>query len=123
METSMMGRTPRRALLISKAWPQAAALVFLVGFFILGLLGYRAYLEGPPIPESVVSPTGERLFNRADIQEGQKIFFRNGLMEYGSIFGHGAYLGPDFTADYLRRSANIVEKSYEGLGDAVARSR
>jgi nitric oxide reductase subunit B len=31
-------------------------------------------------------------------------------MEYGSIFGHGAYLGPDFTADYLHRAAVAVRK-------------
>ena len=38
--------------------------------------------------------------------DGQKTFLRKGLMEYGSIFGHGAYLGPDYTADYLRRAAD-----------------
>jgi nitric oxide reductase subunit B len=113
----------KRPLLISKAWPQAVILVFLFGFFIMGILCYRSYTAGPPIPGSVVSPTGEMLFTGADIQEGQKIFLRNGLMEYGSIFGHGAYLGPDYTADYLRRSANIVEESYRGLGDSVAKSK
>ena len=41
---------------------------------------------------------------------GQGVFLRNGLMEYGSIFGHGAYLGPDFTADYLHRAAlSVIE--------------
>ena len=43
-------------------------------------------------------------------------------MEYGSVFGHGAYLGPDFTADYLRRSSNLVSDSYGGSeSDAAAR--
>src|SRR5947209_13205770 len=42
-------------------------------------------------------------------------------MEYGSIFGHGAYLGPDFTADYLRRAATRVASLY-GTGDQ-ARTR
>ena len=43
-------------------------------------------------------------------------------MEYGSVFGHGAYLGPDFTADYLRRSSDFVRSSYGGAGsDAAAR--
>ena len=42
------------------------------------------------------------------------MFLHNGLMEYGSAFGHGAYLGPDFTADYLRRAANLVKQSYGG---------
>ena len=43
-------------------------------------------------------------------------------MQYGSIFGHGAYLGPDYTADYLRRSALIVEEGYreDGMSDPRA---
>lgn len=45
---------------------------------------------------------------------GQEVFLRNGIMEYGSIIGHGAYLGPDFTADYLRRAALSVRDSYGG---------
>jgi nitric oxide reductase large subunit len=48
------------------------------------------------------------LFTRGDVLAGQAVFLRNGLMEYGSIFGHGAYLGPDFTADYLHRAARSV---------------
>jgi nitric oxide reductase subunit B len=44
-------------------------------------------------------------------------------MEYGSIFGHGAYLGPDFTADYLHRSATLVRDSYGGAGSDTAAGR
>ena len=57
------------------------------------------------------------------ITAGQGVFLRNGLMQYGSIFGHGAYLGPDFTADYLRRSALSVRESYGGEGSDRAASR
>ena len=42
------------------------------------------------------------------------MFLHNGLMEYGSAFGHGAYLGPDYTADYLRRASDIVKRAYGG---------
>ncbi len=56
------------------------------------------------------------------MQSGQQVFLHNGLMEYGSVFGHGAYLGPDFTADYLRRSTNLVSKAYGGrASDSAAR--
>lgn len=105
----MKQQGPRRALLIGKWWVQAAALVFVFGFFVLGLLAYRTYAAQPPIPERVVRPDGMVLFTGRDILDGQSVFLRNGLMQYGSIFGHGAYLGPDFTADYLRRSALIVQ--------------
>ncbi len=102
----------KRPLLVSKGWIQAVALVVLFGFFVMGLLAYRTYSSEAPIPERVVGPTGALLFTGADILAGQQVFLRNGLMEYGSIFGHGAYLGPDFTADYLRRAATIVANSY-----------
>jgi nitric oxide reductase subunit B len=106
----------RRELLISKGWVQAVALVVLFGFFVLGLLAYRTYSGQPPIPERVVDPGGEVVFTSEDVRAGQGVFLRNGLMQYGSIFGHGAYLGPDFTADYLRRSALFVRGSYGGEG-------
>ena len=49
-----------------------------------------------------------------DIRAGQKVFLHHGLMEYGSIFGHGAYLGPDFTADYLHRASASVRDQLGG---------
>ena len=106
----------RRDLLVSKGWVQAVALVLLFGFFVLGLLAYRTYQAKPPIPERVVDPAGEVLYTQRDVERGQEVFLNNGLMEYGSVFGHGAYLGPDYTADYLRRSANQVRRSYRDAG-------
>jgi nitric oxide reductase subunit B len=105
---------PRRELLISKGWAQAAILVFVFGFFVLGLLAYRTYTNEPPIPNKVVDPSGNELFTGDDIMAGQQLFLKNGLMQYGSIFGHGAYLGPDYTADYLRRAALVVRDAYGG---------
>jgi nitric oxide reductase subunit B len=105
---------PRREFLISKAWIQAVVLVVLCGFFVLGLLAYRTYMAHPPVPARVVDGNGTVLFTGHDISEGQQVFLHKGLMEYGSVFGHGAYLGPDYTADYLRRSANLVRDSFGG---------
>ena len=107
----------RRALLVSNGWVQAAALVVLVGFFVMGLLAYRTYDAKPPIPQRAVDPQGKVLYTSQDVSKGQQVFLHNGLMEYGSVFGHGAYLGPDYTADYLRRAAISVERAY-GEGGA-----
>ncbi len=96
-----------REMIISKTWAQVAILVFAFGFFVLGFLAYRTYVAEPPVPENVTDPSGATLFTGADIIGGQEAFLRNGLMEFGSIYGHGAYLGPDFTADYLHRAALI----------------
>lgn len=120
-QVSTPRRSPdgRRELLVSRTWVQAAALVVLCGFAVLGFLAYRAYTTDPPIADRVVSEDGRVLFTAEDVIRGQQAFLRNGLMEYGSILGHGAYLGPDFTADYLHRAAEIVSREYGG----VARTR
>lgn len=102
--------TERTQLLVSRGWIQALVLVFVVGFGILGILAVRSYTASPPIPERVLAPDGRVVFTREDVLDGQELFLRRGLMEYGSVFGHGGYLGPDFTADYLRRSARIVAR-------------
>ena len=110
----------RTALIVAKGWVQGAILVLLVGLLSLGFLAYRTYAAQPPIPASVVGDDGRTVFTSADIREGQALFLRYGLMEYGSVFGHGAYLGPDFTADTLRRSAGAAKAYYEGQGDPNA---
>ena len=104
----------KRDLLVSKGWLQAVAFVMLFGFFVMGLLAYRTYAGEAPIPARTVGPDGNLLFTRQDVLAGQQTFLKNGLMEYGSVFGHGAYLGPDYTADYLRRAATSVVASHGG---------
>ncbi len=95
----------KRPRMIANGWIQAAGLVLVIGFFIMGVLTFYTYNDEPPIPDVVKDARGQNLFSRADVMAGQGIFLSNGLMEYGSIFGHGAYLGPDFTAEYLHRAA------------------
>jgi nitric oxide reductase subunit B len=110
----------RRELLVSKTWIQASVLVIVCGFFILGLLAYRTYVAHPPVPSRAVDPQGRVVFTGADVSRGQQVFLHNGLMEYGSAFGHGAYLGPDYTADYLRREAQLVQRAFGGARSDAA---
>jgi nitric oxide reductase subunit B len=100
---------------------QVAGLVVIVGFFVLILLAYRTYESDPPIPDRATDTAGNVVYTGDDVSEGQKIFLNRGLMEYGSIFGHGAYLGPDFTADYLHRSSASVRDQLGGEGSDSAR--
>jgi nitric oxide reductase subunit B len=118
-----VGVPARRGLMVSRVWLQVVGVVVLFGFLILGLLAYRTYVDEPPIPTQVVSPSGQVLFTGKEISRGQQVFLGNGLMEYGSVFGHGAYLGPDFTADYLRRAALSVQSTYAGQGSDNARQQ
>jgi len=116
---------PQRRMTISPVWLQIAILTFLVGFLILGLLARLIYTEHPPIPQHVVGASGTELFTAADIMAGQHLFQRRGLMEFGTLFGHGAYLGPDFTAQYLHRAALSAATFYQsqGMPPADARDR
>jgi nitric oxide reductase subunit B len=75
------------------------------GFTVLIWLSLQVYHDAPPIPAQVVSPGGDTIFTHADILAGQRLFLQYGLMENGSIWGHGAYLGPDFSAAYLHALA------------------
>ena len=118
-----MNQTPKKTMLISKGWIQAVALVMLFGFFVMGLLAYYTYTDQPPIPAKVTDANGNVLFTGADITAGQEIFLKNGLMEYGSIFGHGAWLGPDFTADYLHRAAEMTLDAHGGPASDAARQQ
>ena len=119
------GATSRRARLIGKGWIQGVALVMLFGFTVMGLLAYRTYTNSMPQPERVVTENGETLFTTQDITEGQKLFQARGLMEYGSILGHGGYLGPDFTAEYLRMEATSVKEQLasQGVDDPAAATK
>jgi nitric oxide reductase subunit B len=102
---------------------QSVVIVGLVGFLLLGILAYRTYSDEPPIPSRVLGAQGQLLFTREDVIAGQEVFLKNGLMQYGSIFGHGGYLGPDFTADYLHRAALISDEQYGGSSSNSARQQ
>ena len=97
----------RQPMPISSRWFQGAVLTYLLGFTVLGILAYLVYRDQPPIPRTVVAD-GKVLFTQDDIVSGMNVFQRYGLMEYGSVYGHGAYLGPDFTAEYLHNTAEFL---------------
>ena len=115
----------RRDRLIAKGWIQGVALVMLFGFTVMGLLAYRTYTNSMPQPAKVVTANGETLFTTEDITAGQKIFQARGLMEYGSILGHGGYLGQDFTAEYLRMEVDSVrdQLAADGVADPDTAAR
>lgn len=77
-------------------------------FSILLLLGAEIYQKAPPIPEAVKSTSGETLYTRNDIETGQNVWQSIGGMEQGSIWGHGSYIAPDWSADWLHREAETL---------------
>ncbi|MBI3946023.1 MAG: cbb3-type cytochrome c oxidase subunit I [Armatimonadetes bacterium] len=114
-----MSAQTRRGMVLSPLWLQVSILTFVAGFAVLGILAYLIYRDEPPIPARVVDPAGAVLFTGEDILAGKAVFQKYGLMEYGTLFGHGAYLGPDFTADYLHRQALRMRDFYAAAPGAT----
>ncbi|BCI90354.1 hypothetical protein NIIDMKKI_55600 [Mycobacterium kansasii] len=94
------------------------ALVMIFGFLVMGILVYRTYTAAMPMPDKVVTESGQVLFTGDDITRGQELYQARGLMQYGSVLGHGAYLGPDYTADYLRMATDDVADQLRAQGVA-----
>jgi len=84
-------------------------IVVMVGSFsVLGFFGREIYRQAPPIPERVVSDGGKVLFTGQDIRDGQNVWQSTGGQELGSIWGHGSYVAPDWSADWLHREATFM---------------
>jgi len=81
------------------------AIGMIVMFGTLLYFGAEIYQAKPPIPDAVRSTTGEIIFTREQIERGQNVWQSMGGMEQGSIWGHGSYVAPDWTADWLHREA------------------
>lgn len=79
-------------------------IIVLAGSFaVLGYFGREVYRTAPPIPAQVVTQSGELLTTKEGILDGQTAWQSVGGMQLGSIYGHGAYQAPDWTADWLHR--------------------
>jgi nitric oxide reductase subunit B len=108
---------------VAATWLQVAVITFVIGFGILAYLAYRIYADQPPVPGSFVRPDGTAVFTREEILRGQEVFATRGLMEHGTLFGHGAYLGPDFTAEALHRMDLTMRRYYGDKPDTPLRIR
>jgi nitric oxide reductase subunit B len=91
--------TPQRRL-----WT-VLGLLLVTSFSILLLLGREIYRAAPPVPERIVSASGATLATRADIEAGRQVWQSIGGHQLGSIWGHGGYVAPDWSADWLHREA------------------
>jgi nitric oxide reductase subunit B len=77
-------------------------------FAVLGYYGSEIYRKAPPIPKQVVTTEGKMIFSKSEIEDGQNVWQSIGGQELGSIWGHGAYVAPDWTADWLHREAMYI---------------
>jgi nitric oxide reductase subunit B len=101
---------------ISRWWRYSVVIVVLIGFAILSMVTKLTYDNAPPIPQRVVDASGNLLFTGEQILEGQSAFLHYNLMEHGTLWGHGAYLGPDYSAKHLHETALTIR---DGLAQEI----
>ncbi len=107
-----------------KLWGWLAA-VIIGSFAVLIFFGVDIYRKIPPIPDKIVTTDGQTIATGQDIRDGQNVWQSIGGQTVGSIWGHGAYIAPDWSADYLHRESLILldelafrdGKEYKNLTD------
>lgn len=107
-----------------KLWIWLIALLTL-SFAVLLAVGRDIAVKAPPVPDRVVTQGGQTVYTKADIQRGRQVWQSMGGMQLGSIWGHGGYVAPDWSADWLHREsvallglwgAELGSSGYSGLG-------
>ena len=94
--------------------------VIAASFAVLGYFGREIYRQAPPVPERVVTSDGRVLFTGQDIRNGQNVWQSLGGQQVGSIWGHGAYVAPDWSADWLHREAMWLSVACTALCSAAS---
>jgi len=79
------------------------SILLVVSFAVLLGIGGEIYRQAPPLPDRVVSEAGDVVLTGEDIALGRRVWQSVGGMQLGSIWGHGSYVAPDWTADWLHR--------------------
>lgn len=98
-------------LLNPKNWWLPLLVIFIISISGVLMIGIHTYTEAPPIP-TYISEKNEQVFTKEKILEGQGVFQKYALMNYGSMFGDGANRGPDFTAEALHQLALYMNEYY-----------
>src|SRR6187549_744776 len=104
-----------------KLWLGLVALL-LASFSVLLWMGGEIHRQSPPMPERVVSESGTVLYTRADIETGRQVWQSFGGQQLGSIWGHGALVAPDWSADWLHRETEawMALRASHAFGRSIA---
>ena len=103
-------------LLTPKNWWLPLLVIFVISITGVFMMGLHTYTEAPPVPY-FVTKEGKTVISRQYIQNGQAVFQKYALMEYGSMFGDGAYRGPDYTAEALHVTSVFMTDFYSRQHD------
>ena len=99
-----------------KGLRNGAIIAFVLSMTLLLVGGYFAVNKVPPIPDKVAAPDGTVLIDRQSIVAGKDVYQRYGLMDHGSIWGHGSLRGMDFAAQSLHMMGQLMRDFEAGGG-------
>ena len=94
-------------------------LVMTISFAVLIYFGREIYRQAPPIPDKVMTADGTVLFTGQDIKDGQNVWQSLGGQEIGTVWGHGAYQAPDWSADWLHKEAVFMLDKFALQADSL----
>lgn len=92
-------------------WWGPLLIIFLVSFAGVFMIGRQTYTDAPPVT-AFIKEDGEMIFSKEQVEHGQDVFHQYAFMEYGSMFGDGAYRNTDFTAEALNLTARFMKEYY-----------
>jgi nitric oxide reductase subunit B len=93
--------------------------VMVLSFSVLLYFGREIYRQAPPVPVKVITSDGTVLFTGQNIKDGQNVWQSMGGQEVGTVWGHGAYLAPDWSADWLHKEAVFILNSLALKQDGI----
>jgi nitric oxide reductase subunit B len=102
-----------------RLWITLGVILF-ASFAVLGWMGREIHFAMPPIPDEVRSASGDLLYTRADYDHGREVWQSIGGQQLGSIWGHGGYVAPDWSADWLHREAVGLLDRWSQTEDGIA---
>jgi len=90
-----------------------------LSFSVLLYFGKEIYRQAPPVPLKVITPDGTVLFTGQNIKDGQNVWQSLGGQEIGTVWGHGAYQAPDWSADWLHKEAIYILNKLASQQDGI----
>jgi len=86
--------------------------IIVASFAVLIFFGTEIYRNIPPIPSKIITTDGVVIATSQDIKDGQNVWQSIGGQTVGSIWGHGAYIAPDWNADFLHRESEFILEEF-----------
>jgi len=108
--------------MLKPQWRAVLLFLLILCFGVLIFGGYLIKKEKPPIPEKIVGADGAVITTGNDVIAGQNYYFSRGGHHIGTIWGHGSYLAPDWSADYLHRTGLYMAARHAGMDQEAARA-